>query len=189
MAKTLPKFFRLLKSVTLPTCSTSKHGNVPAQRHLCQMICIFLKLRVTKLSMLYRMSNSGMIPITGGVQLQNFRSVGRQIHARAVTLRLQHGTEVHVTVVAENAAGLRTAIYSDPLTVDLTPPELCCLVVRCTDTRDYITFKLLMNIVVISLHRRFPCGMQASSCPLPYIVDSGGSSSSWFVVPLDLTFN
>ena len=89
-----------------------------------------------------------MIPITGGVQLQNFRSVGWQTHARADALLLQHGTEVHVTVVAENAAGLRTTIYSDPLTVDLTPPELCCLVVSCIDTCHYITFKLLMNVLV-----------------------------------------
>ena len=64
--------------------------------------------------------------------MQNFRSVGRQTHARANALLLQHGTEVHVTVVAENAAGLRTAIYSDPLTVDLTRPVLCCIVVSPT---------------------------------------------------------
>ena len=67
--------------------------------------------------------------VAGGVQLQNFRSLGRQTHARADALLLQHGTEVHVSVVAENAAGLMTAIYSDPRTVDLTPPQLCCLVV------------------------------------------------------------
>ena len=63
--------------------------------------------------------------------MQHFRSVGLLSHARAEALLLQHGTEVHVTVVAENAAGLRAAIYSDPLTVDLTPPELCCLIVCC----------------------------------------------------------
>ncbi|KAK2183533.1 hypothetical protein NP493_308g03123 [Ridgeia piscesae] len=66
--------------------------------------------------------------VRGGVQLQNFRSVGRQTHACADGLLLQHGTEVHVTVVTENAAGLKTAIYSDPWKVDLTPPDLCCLV-------------------------------------------------------------
>ena len=72
------------------------------------------------------------VTIIGGVQLHNFRSVGLLSHARADALLLQHGTEVHVTVVAENAAGLRTAIYSDALTVDLTPPELCCLIVSCS---------------------------------------------------------
>ena len=66
---------------------------------------------------------------SGGVQLHNFRSVGLQTYARASAHFLQHGTEVHVTVVAENAAGLRAVIYSDPFKVDLTPPDLCCLVV------------------------------------------------------------
>ena len=74
--------------------------------------------------------------VAGGVQLHNFRSLGRQTHARADALLLQHGTEVHVTVVAENAAGLTTAIYSDPRTVDLTPPQLCCLIV--SDYQQFI---------------------------------------------------
>ena len=67
--------------------------------------------------------------VAGGVQLQNFRSLGRQTHARADALLLQHGTEVHVTVVVENAAGLTTAISSDARIIDLTAPELCCVVV------------------------------------------------------------
>ena len=63
----------------------------------------------------------------GGVQLKNFRSVGGQSFAHTADLRLQHGTELHVAVVAENAAGLTTVIYSDPLTIDLTAPVLCCI--------------------------------------------------------------
>ncbi|KAK2161993.1 hypothetical protein NP493_1549g00025 [Ridgeia piscesae] len=66
--------------------------------------------------------------VRGGVQLQNFRSVGRQTHARADALLVQHGTELHVTVVVGNAAGLTTAIYSDARTIDFTSPELCCLI-------------------------------------------------------------
>ena len=72
--------------------------------------------------------------VAGGVQLQNFRSLGRQTHARADALLLQHGTELHVTVVAENAAGLKTVIYSDARTIDLTAPQLCCLVVSILPT-------------------------------------------------------
>ena len=78
---------------------------------------------------------------TGGVQLHNFRSVGMQTHARADALLMQQGAEVHVTVVTKNAAGLTTAIYSDPLTIDLTPPVLCCITVSfCVD---------LLNICLI----------------------------------------
>ncbi|KAK2166991.1 hypothetical protein NP493_1290g01014 [Ridgeia piscesae] len=71
--------------------------------------------------------------VRGGVQLHNFRSVGMQTYARADALLMQQGAEVHVTVVTKNAAGLTTAIYSDPLTIDLTPPVLCCLAVSFWD--------------------------------------------------------
>ena len=37
------------------------------------------------------------------------------------------------------------------------------------------------HLPAISPHRRFPCGLQASSCPLLHIVDPGGSSLFWFV--------
>ena len=70
--------------------------------------------------------------VAGGVQLQSFRSIGRQTHAHADALQLQHGTNVHVTVLTRNAAGLTTAIYSDPQIIDLTAPIMCCLMVSCS---------------------------------------------------------
>ena len=55
-----------------------------------------------------------------------------------------------MTVVAENAAGLRTVIYSDPLTIDLTPPHLCCISVsRPCD----LSFLLYVSMQCISKHR------------------------------------
>ena len=82
----------------------------------------------------------------GGVQLQNFRSVGGQSLAHTADLRLQHGTEVHVTVVAENAAEMTMVIYSDPLTIDLTPPELCCLTVSYSTVATFINDKLVFSV-------------------------------------------
>ncbi|XP_078682372.1 uncharacterized protein LOC144916849 [Branchiostoma floridae x Branchiostoma belcheri] len=60
----------------------------------------------------------------GGTQLQTFRSVGRNTHAQNSDIRLDHGAFIHVTVVAENAADLKTVVYSDPVLVDLTPPVI-----------------------------------------------------------------
>ena len=82
----------------------------------------------------------------GGVQLQNFRSVGGQSIAHTADLRLQHGTEVHVTVVAENAAKMTTVIYSDPLTIDLTPPVLCCLIVSYITIANFINDNLAFSV-------------------------------------------
>ena len=42
-------------------------------------------------------------------------------------MKLHHNTEVHVTVVAVNGAGLRTISHSEPVYVDLTPPEFVYL--------------------------------------------------------------
>ena len=42
-------------------------------------------------------------------------------------LYLQHGLEIFITVVAYNAAGLHTTVRSKPVTVDKTPPVLCCV--------------------------------------------------------------
>ena len=61
--------------------------------------------------------------VQGGTQLQSFVSVGRRTFASNNTLRLDHKTVVYITVVAINAAGLRTVSYSDPIMIDLTKPE------------------------------------------------------------------
>ncbi|XP_053400999.1 uncharacterized protein LOC128557566 [Mercenaria mercenaria] len=61
--------------------------------------------------------------IQGGTQLQPFVSVGRQTFASNNTLRLDHDTVMFITVVAVNAAGLRTVSYSDPILIDLTRPD------------------------------------------------------------------
>ncbi|XP_053398434.1 uncharacterized protein LOC128556766 [Mercenaria mercenaria] len=61
--------------------------------------------------------------VQGGTQLQPFLSVGRRTFASNSSLRLEHDTVVFITVVAVNAAGLRTVSYSDPIMIDLTRPE------------------------------------------------------------------
>ena len=60
----------------------------------------------------------------GGVELQGFRSVGRRQHAFISGLSLSHETSLHVTVLARNAAGMTSATYSLPMTVDMTPPDI-----------------------------------------------------------------
>ncbi|XP_070570802.1 uncharacterized protein [Ptychodera flava] len=65
--------------------------------------------------------------VEGGTQLQAFTSVGSKSHGQNDDLHLSSGSSVHVTVVGKNAAGLRTVTYSDPILVDLTPPQLCCI--------------------------------------------------------------
>ncbi|KAI8510730.1 hypothetical protein Bbelb_116460, partial [Branchiostoma belcheri] len=60
----------------------------------------------------------------GGTQLQTFKSVGRNTHAQNSHIRLDHCAFIHVAVVAENAAELKTVVYSDPVLVDLTPPVI-----------------------------------------------------------------
>ena len=66
---------------------------------------------------------------TGGVQLQPFVSVGSRTEAAAAGLSLDHVTTVHVTVVAENAAGHRTVAQSQPLVLRPLPPRVCCVIV------------------------------------------------------------
>ncbi|KAK3589056.1 hypothetical protein CHS0354_008706 [Potamilus streckersoni] len=58
----------------------------------------------------------------GGTQLQNFQSVGTETFAFTSSLHLTHNSKVHITVVATNAAGLKTVSYSDPIIIDLTQP-------------------------------------------------------------------
>lgn len=60
--------------------------------------------------------------VQGGVQLQDYKSVGIRQFDDAHGLYLPHNTTIHITVVAINGAGLRTVSYSDPVVVDLTPP-------------------------------------------------------------------
>jgi hypothetical protein len=37
---------------------------------------------------------------------------------------LVHNTDIYITVIATNAAGLKGVAFSDPLLVDLTPPDI-----------------------------------------------------------------
>ena len=60
----------------------------------------------------------------GGVQIQGFRSVGRRQHASVSGLSLTHETSLYVTVLARNAAGMTSVAYSQPLVVDMTPPDI-----------------------------------------------------------------
>ncbi|CAH1259274.1 ADGRL2 [Branchiostoma lanceolatum] len=85
--------------------------------------------------------------VRGGTQLQTFRSVGRNTHAKNNNIRLDHGILIHVTVVAENAADLRSVVYSDPVLVDLTPPVI-------SDLKDGSRLEDLdyQNTSVISLY-------------------------------------
>ena len=58
----------------------------------------------------------------GGVQLQSFESVGPHNHFYKSHVLVAHGSAIHITVVATNAAGLHYVIYSDGIVVDLTEP-------------------------------------------------------------------
>lgn len=60
--------------------------------------------------------------VRGGTQLQPYYSIGPASEARA-EVRLTHGSDVHVSVLAVNGAGLRRLFYSSPTTIDLTPPQ------------------------------------------------------------------
>ena len=61
--------------------------------------------------------------VQGGIQLQDFKSVGTRLFDTNRDLYLPHNITIHISVVAVNGAGLRTISYSDPVRVDLTPPE------------------------------------------------------------------
>ncbi|XP_070573612.1 uncharacterized protein [Ptychodera flava] len=65
--------------------------------------------------------------VKGGTQVQSFKSVGRSSHAFADDLLLSHGIPIHVTVTARNAADLRSVFYSQPMIVDVTAPNICCI--------------------------------------------------------------
>ena len=56
--------------------------------------------------------------------MKDFQSTGKHSGGSLTGMRVQHGTVLHVTVVATNAAGLSTMVYADPVIVDLTPPVI-----------------------------------------------------------------
>ncbi|CAG2222618.1 unnamed protein product [Mytilus edulis] len=60
----------------------------------------------------------------GGTQIQPFRSVGLMNFAFNNNVTLVHNTFIYVTAIATNAAGLRGVSFSDPILVDLTPPDI-----------------------------------------------------------------
>ena len=80
------------------------------------------------LLLFYRLIDCFLCSPPGGTQVQDFTAVvtGDE-HARADGLSLQQGASLYVTIVAENAAGLYTRIIAEPVTVDNTPPEVCCV--------------------------------------------------------------
>ncbi|KAI8510750.1 hypothetical protein Bbelb_116660 [Branchiostoma belcheri] len=113
----------------------------------------FLQLRSTELQLTHPGARDPMtspqppVGIESGTQLQTFKSVGRNTHAQSSHIRLDHGAFIHVTVVAENAADLKTVVYSDPVLVDLTPPVI-------SDVKDGSQLEDLdyQNTSVISLY-------------------------------------
>lgn len=60
----------------------------------------------------------------GGTQIQPFRSAGLMNFGFNNNVTLVHNTYIYVTAIATNAAGLRGISYSDPILVDLTPPNI-----------------------------------------------------------------
>ena len=83
----------------------------------------------------------------GGVQLQTFKSVGRRQHASLSGLALTHGVSLYVTVVARNAAGLTSVLYSQPMTVDMTPPVI-------GDLKDGSSGMILCDTVIAIIHSK-----------------------------------
>ncbi|KAL3873929.1 hypothetical protein ACJMK2_037006, partial [Sinanodonta woodiana] len=86
----------------------------------------------------------------GGTQLQDFQSVGTETFAFTSSLHLTHNSKVHITVVATNAAGLRTVSYSDPIFIDLTPPVLHDVNDGTDSDVDYQTSAIIQANWVVS---------------------------------------
>ena len=83
--------------------------------------------------------------LIGGTQIQDFESIHTKDHARLDGVVLLQGAQIYVTVIAYNADGLHTRLVSQPVTVDVTPPSLCCVTVGDglnTDVR-YLTDAML----------------------------------------------
>ncbi|CAC5375361.1 unnamed protein product [Mytilus coruscus] len=60
----------------------------------------------------------------GNEEMQRFQIVGTNNFAYNYNLALPHASQVFVTVIAKNAAGLRSAAYSSGLNIDQTPPVI-----------------------------------------------------------------
>lgn len=60
----------------------------------------------------------------GGTQIQGFQSVGLKNFAYNANVTLVHNTFVHITAIASNVVGLQGISYSEPVLVDLTPPDI-----------------------------------------------------------------
>ncbi|XP_063415906.1 uncharacterized protein LOC134697555 [Mytilus trossulus] len=61
---------------------------------------------------------------SGGTQIQPFRSVGLMNFGFNNNVTLVHNTYIYITAIATNAADMRGISYSDPILVDLTPPDI-----------------------------------------------------------------
>ena len=65
---------------------------------------------------------TGYVP--GGTQIQSFESVGLMNFGYNSNVTLIHDTNIYITAIATNAAGLKGVSFSDPILVDLTPPDI-----------------------------------------------------------------
>ena len=72
--------------------------------------------------------------------MKEFTSTGSQTTASVLNLQVQHRTDLHVTVVAMNSAGLSSVVCSDHIPVDLTPPVLVLFLVHFY----YLTIEIKM---------------------------------------------
>lgn len=60
----------------------------------------------------------------GNAEMQHFQSVGVNNFGYNYNITLAHSSQVHVTVVAINAAGLQAKAYSAGVDIDNTPPVI-----------------------------------------------------------------
>ena len=64
----------------------------------------------------------GTVP--GGEQIMRYSVTGGNSWANSDLLSFVHNSSIYLSVSATNNAGLGTVVYSEPILVDLTPPEL-----------------------------------------------------------------
>jgi hypothetical protein len=86
--------------------------------------------------------------VQGGQQLQTFQSVGMASHAVNRDVDVRHGTEVFVTIVAINNAGLASKFQLAPLLVDFTPPEIAPILIEKKVSRFDVNFLYLSGSIV-----------------------------------------
>ena len=60
----------------------------------------------------------------GGIQIQPFKSAGLMNFGFNNNVTLVHNTYIYITAIATNTAGLRSTAFSNPILVDLTPPDI-----------------------------------------------------------------